>query len=153
MSATVNMSDNTTNNSVKWSSDNNGVATIDENSGVVTFVGTGSVTFTAKAVADESKTASVTINVYEVTITGNTTLTEGTNTTLTVGVNGITGTPTFAWSFTGTPLDGLTLTNANTNTVSIQGVKAGTYNVKVDITVNGQTVSKTVVVTVTSPQA
>ena len=44
-------------------------------------------------------------------------------------------------------------TNANTNTVSIQGVKADTYNVKVDITVNGQTVSKTVVVTVTSPQA
>lgn len=153
MSATVNMSDNTTNNSVKWSSDNNGVATIDENSGVVTFVGTGSVTFTAKAAADESKTASVTINVYEVTITGNTTLTEGTNTTLTVGVNGITGTPTFAWSFTGTTPDGLTLTNANTNTVSIQGVKADTYNVKVDITVNGQTVSKTVVVTVTSPQA
>lgn len=153
MSATVNMSDNTTNNSVKWSSDNNGVATIDENSGVVTFVGTGSVTFTAKAVADESKTASVTINVYEVTVAENTTLTEGTSTTLTAGVNGITGTPTFAWSFTGTPLDGLTLTNANTNTVSIQGVKAGTYNVKVDITVNGQTVSKTVVVTVTSPQA
>ena len=153
MSATVNMSDNTTNNSVKWSYDNNGVATIDENSGVVTFVGTGSVTFTAKAVADESKTASVTINVYEVTVAENTTLTEGTSTTLTAGVNGITGTPTFAWSFTGTPLDGLTLTNANTNTVSIQGVKAGTYNVKVDITVNGQTVSKTVVVTVTSPQA
>lgn len=153
MSATVNMSDNTTNNNVKWSSGNNGVATIDETSGVVTFVGTGSVTFTAKAAADESKTASVTINVYEVTITGNTTLTEGTSTTLTAGVNGITGTPTFAWSFTGTPLDGLTLTNANTNTVSIQGVKAGTYNVKVDITVNGQTVSKTVVVTVTSPQA
>ena len=153
MSATVNMSDNTTNNNVKWSSGNNGVATIDETSGVVTFVGTGSVTFTAKAAADESKTASVTINVYEVTITGNTTLTEGTNTTLTVGVNGITGTPTFAWSFTGTTPDGLTLTNANTNTVSIQGVKADTYNVKVDITVNGQTVSKTVVVTVTSPQA
>ena len=153
MSATVNMSDNTTNNNVKWSSGNNGVATIDETSGVVTFVGTGSVTFTAKAVADESKTASVTINVYEVTVAENTTLTEGTSTTLTAGVNGITGTPTFAWSFTGTPLDGLTLTNANTNTVSIQGVKAGTYNVKVDITVNGQTVSKTVVVTVTSPQA
>ena len=153
MSATVNMSDNTTNNSVKWSSDNNGVATIDENSGVVTFVGKGSVTFTAKAVADESKTASVTINVYEVTVAENTTLTEGTSTTLTAGVNGITGTPTFAWSFTGTTPDGLTLTNANTNTVSIQGVKAGTYNVKVDITVNGQTVSKTVVVTVTSPQA
>ena len=153
MYATVNMSDNTINNSVKWSSDNNGVATIDENSGVVTFVGTGSVTFTAKAVADESKTASVTINVYEVTVAENTTLTEGTSTTLTAGVNGITGTPTFAWSFTGTTPDGLTLTNANTNTVSIQGVKAGTYNVKVDITVNGQTVSKTVVVTVTSPQA
>lgn len=153
MSATVNMSDNTTNNSVKWSYDNNGVATIDENSGVVTFVGTGSVTFTAKAVADESKTASVTINVYEVTVAENTTLTEGTSTTLTAGVNGITGTPTFAWSFTGTTPDGLTLTNANTNTVSIQGVKADTYNVKVDITVNGQTVSKTVVVTVTSPQA
>ena len=153
MSATVNMRDDTTNNSVKWSSDNNGVATIDENSGVVTFVGTGSVTFTAKAVADESKTASVTINVYEVTVTGNTTLTEGTSTTLTAGVNGITGKPTFAWSFTGTKPDGPTLTNANTNTVSIQGAKAGTYNVKVDITVNGQTVSKTVVVTVTSPQA
>lgn len=153
MSATVNMSDNTTNNRVKWSSDNNSVATIDKNSGVVTFVGTGSVTFTAKAVADESKIASVTINVYEVTVTGNTTLTEGTNTTLTAGVNGITGTPTFAWSFTGTKPDGPTLTNANTNTVSIQGAKAGTYNVKVDITVNGQTVSKTVVVTVTSPQA
>lgn len=146
LTATVNMSDSNTNSNVKWSSDNSSVATIDESTGAVTFQGTGSVTFTAKATADETKQASVTLNVYEITLSGDTTLNVGSNTVITANVTGITD-PTFVWSFTGTE-GGITLTNNNTSAVTVNGVTAGSYNLTVNITSNGQTISKTVIVTV-----
>ena len=146
LTATVNMSDSNTNSNVKWSSDNSSVATIDESTGAVTFQGTGSVTFTAKATADGTKQASVTLNVYEITLSGDTTLNVGSNTVITANVTGITD-PTFVWSFTGTE-GGITLTNNNTSAVTVNGVTAGSYNLTVNITSNGQTISKTVIVTV-----